>query len=171
MHANTERPLQTRAGRIVEGRRAAAAAPGALADASERSELSRWLFAATEREVKVTLTRGQVLQACADAGILAGADPLLEQFAHEARAAELHELLGETKDAPGTPMSSSFIRGLVILSMLPADGSSVGVTRLAERLSMAPSTVHRYLTTLVAVGLARQVKRKGEYSRSLGQAY
>jgi hypothetical protein len=122
------------------------------------------------REVNVKLTPDQVIQVCADAGLLLANDPLLDEFANDGRAAELHKFLSETKGLPGKAMSLSFIRGLVVLSTLPRDGSGVGVGDLAEVLGMAPSTVHRYLTTLVAVGLALQAERTRGYSRPLSRA-
>lgn len=121
------------------------------------------------REVNVKLSPAQVVQVCADAGRLVGSDPLLDQFANEGGAAE-HKLLIETDDLPITAMSRSFIRGLEVLSLLPRDGSGVGVIRIAEKLGITRSTAHRYLTTLVAVGLARRDERTRVYSRPLGRA-
>jgi IclR helix-turn-helix domain len=118
------------------------------------------------REVNLRLTPDRVIQICADAGLLGASDPLLD----EQHAAKLDKLLDQTKNVPGTTMNRSFIRGLVVLSMLPRDGSGVGVVRLAEMLGIAPSTVHRYLTTFVALGLARQGEQTREYSRSLSRA-
>jgi IclR helix-turn-helix domain len=123
------------------------------------------------REVSVRLSPDQVIQVCADAGLLGASDPLLDELVNEGRAAELDKLLDDTKDLPGAAMSRSFIRGLVVLSLLPRDGSGVGVVELAEMLGIAPSTVHRYLTTFVALGLARRPERTREYCRSLRRAY
>jgi hypothetical protein len=141
------------------------------AEAPELSERSRQPSSVATREVDVTLTADQVIQVCADAGLLGANDPLLDEFANDGRATELHRLLSETKGLPGTAISLSLIRGLLVLSLLPRDGSGVGVVHLAEMLGMAPSSVHRYLTTLVALGLARRAERTREYSRPLRRAH
>ncbi len=49
--------------------------------------------------------------------------------------------------------SRSLLFGLLLLAAFPADGSYLGSVEAARMLEMSPSTVHRYLTTLVAVGL------------------
>jgi DNA-binding IclR family transcriptional regulator len=41
-----------------------------------------------------------------------------------------------------------------VLASLPADGSFVRLTELADAIGMARSTVHRYLRTLVVAELA-----------------
>jgi len=49
--------------------------------------------------------------------------------------------------------SRSLLSGLLVLSCFPADGSSLGIAELARTLDMNTSTTHRYVTTLLAVGL------------------
>jgi hypothetical protein len=50
-------------------------------------------------------------------------------------------------------LSRSLLSGLLVLSCFPADGGSLGIAELARRLDMNTSTTHRYVTTLLAVGL------------------
>jgi Fic family protein len=50
-------------------------------------------------------------------------------------------------------LSRSLLAGLVLYSSFPRDGSSLGIKDLARRTGMNPSTTHRYVTTLVEVGL------------------
>jgi IclR helix-turn-helix domain len=50
-------------------------------------------------------------------------------------------------------LSSSLLSGLLVLTCFPADGGDLGVAELARMLSMNTSTTHRYVTTLLAVGL------------------
>jgi hypothetical protein len=50
-------------------------------------------------------------------------------------------------------LSRSLLSGLLMLASFPADGSYVGNAQIARMLGMNPSTSHRYLSTLVAVGL------------------
>jgi DNA-binding IclR family transcriptional regulator len=50
-------------------------------------------------------------------------------------------------------VSRSLLTGLMMLAMFPLDGSYRGNAELARALAMNPSTTHRYLRTLAAVGL------------------
>lgn len=53
-------------------------------------------------------------------------------------------------------LSRSLMAGLLILTILPADGSYIKNAHIADGLGMNPSTVHRYLSTLLVVGLAER---------------
>jgi IclR helix-turn-helix domain len=54
-------------------------------------------------------------------------------------------------------LSRSLLSGLLLVASLPpGDGSYRGNAQLARLLGMNVSTVHRYLQTLVAVGLAER---------------
>jgi DNA-binding MarR family transcriptional regulator len=50
-------------------------------------------------------------------------------------------------------LSRSLLSGLLVLSCFPADGEYLGIAELARMLDMNTSTTHRYVTTLLAVGL------------------
>jgi DNA-binding MarR family transcriptional regulator len=50
-------------------------------------------------------------------------------------------------------LSRSLLAGLLVLSCFPADGGYLGIAELARTLGMNTSTTHRYVTTLLAVGL------------------
>jgi DNA-binding MarR family transcriptional regulator len=50
-------------------------------------------------------------------------------------------------------LSRSLLSGLLVLSSFPADGEYLGIAELARMLGMNTSTTHRYVTTLLAVGL------------------
>ena len=50
-------------------------------------------------------------------------------------------------------LSRSLLSGLLVLSCFPADGGYLGIADLARMLGMNTSTTHRYVTTLLAVGL------------------
>jgi hypothetical protein len=50
-------------------------------------------------------------------------------------------------------LSQSLLIGLQILTCFPLDGTHRGVAEVARQLDMNNSTVHRYLTTLLEVGL------------------
>jgi IclR helix-turn-helix domain len=63
----------------------------------------------------------------------------------------------------GARLSRSLLCGLLLLATFPADGSYVGIVHVARTLGMSVSTVHRYLTTLVAVGLLEQDSSTRKY--------
>ncbi|HEY2397598.1 MAG TPA: helix-turn-helix domain-containing protein, partial [Solirubrobacteraceae bacterium] len=50
-------------------------------------------------------------------------------------------------------LSRSLLSGLLVLSCFPQDGGYLGIADLARMLDMNTSTTHRYVTTLLAVGL------------------
>jgi hypothetical protein len=50
-------------------------------------------------------------------------------------------------------LSRSLLAGLLMLASFPSDGSYLGNAEIARLLDMNPSTTHRYVSTLVAVGL------------------
>jgi DNA-binding MarR family transcriptional regulator len=72
----------------------------------------------------------------------------------------------ELSDSPR--LSRSLLLGLLVLASLPTDGSSLAVTDVAARLNMSPSTTHRYMTTLLAVGLLEQDPRTRRYRLPAG---
>ncbi len=53
-------------------------------------------------------------------------------------------------------LSRSLLFGLLLLAFLPDDPSDIAVTALARRIGASNSTTHRYLSTLVAVGLVER---------------
>ena len=60
-------------------------------------------------------------------------------------------------------LSRSLLSGLLLLASFPADGSYVRVTQTARMLGMSPSTTHRYLVTLLAVGLLERDPSTRQY--------
>ncbi len=50
-------------------------------------------------------------------------------------------------------LSRSLLSGLLVLSCFSPDGDYLGIAELARMLDMNTSTTHRYVTTLLAVGL------------------
>jgi IclR helix-turn-helix domain len=50
-------------------------------------------------------------------------------------------------------LSRSLLAGLLMLASFPNDGTYLGNAEIARLLDMNPSTTHRYVSTLVAVGL------------------
>lgn len=72
----------------------------------------------------------------------------------------LDEVRSRLRETPAQLEASQFSRslllGLLLLSLLPSDGGYAGNAMLARTLGENPSTIHRYLKTLVAVGLAER---------------
>jgi hypothetical protein len=67
-------------------------------------------------------------------------------------------------EASGDPqLSQSLLRGLAILSCYGPERPWRAIIDLAKELSMSPSTTHRYVKTLRAVGLLEQNPTTREY--------
>jgi DNA-binding transcriptional ArsR family regulator len=60
-------------------------------------------------------------------------------------------------------LSRSLLAGLLMLASFPGDGSYVSIATLARLLDMSPSTTHRYVSTLLAVGLLERDPRTRRY--------
>jgi IclR helix-turn-helix domain len=50
-------------------------------------------------------------------------------------------------------LSRSLLAGLLVLTCFPPGGGEMGIADLARRLDMRTSTIHRYVSTLLAAGL------------------
>jgi hypothetical protein len=60
-------------------------------------------------------------------------------------------------------LSRSLLSGLLVLSCFPADGGYLGIAEIARMLDMNTSTTHRYVTTLLAVGLLERDSATRKY--------
>lgn len=76
---------------------------------------------------------------------------------HEATQRALANALGDPQ------LSQSLLRGLAILSCYGPERPWRAIIDLAKELSMSPSTTHRYVKTLRAVGLLEQNPTTREY--------
>jgi hypothetical protein len=76
---------------------------------------------------------------------------------HEATRHALANALGDPQ------LSQSLLRGLAILSCYGPERPWRAIVDLAKELSMSPSTTHRYVKTLRAVGLLEQNPTTREY--------
>jgi hypothetical protein len=65
-------------------------------------------------------------------------------------------------------LSRSLLSGLLVLSCFPADGGYLGIAQLARMLDMNTSTTHRYVTTLLAVGLIERDPATRRYRVAAG---
>ena len=108
-----------------------------------------------ESRISIELSKAQVnrviREAVEDAGLL-GQVGETEKLGFRASPEQL--------DDPG--LSSSLLRGLMVLASFPADGAGRSMTDVAHELDMSISTAHRYVSTLVEVGLMERdpVSRK-----------
>src|ERR1700689_3127675 len=62
-------------------------------------------------------------------------------------------------------VSATLVTGLFVLAAFPADGALMGNAEIAKALEMNPSTVHRYISTLVFAGLLRKQPDSRKYGR------
>jgi predicted transcriptional regulator len=60
-------------------------------------------------------------------------------------------------------LSRSLLSGLLVLSCFSLDGDDLGIAELARMLNMNTSTTHRYVTTLLAVGLLERDSSSRRY--------
>jgi hypothetical protein len=62
-------------------------------------------------------------------------------------------------------LSRSLLRGLMVLASIDPDGAGRQVTDVARELELGASTTHRYVSTLVEVGLLERDPESREYRR------
>jgi DNA-binding MarR family transcriptional regulator len=108
--------------------------------------------------ITIELTRPQIDRIVRQASEGSGIASLLRGLAGSETLASRYEALA---DSPR--LSRSLLLGLLVLASFPLDGSSLAVTDVSTRLGMSPSTTHRYMTTLLAVGLLEQDPRTRRY--------
>lgn len=101
-----------------------------------------------EDKILIELSRAQVdriVRSAADGGnmsvLLSGLKDIREVLSSDPRQLE------------DSRLSRSLLAGLLMLASFPSDGSYLGNAEIARLLDMNPSTTHRYVSTLVAVGL------------------
>jgi hypothetical protein len=112
----------------------------------------------TDTGISIQLTSAQVDRVVRDAAEGDGVSSLLRGLVEKGATAPTFKEL-----AKSPRMSRSLLLGLLVLACFPADGGALAVTDVAARLEMSPSTTHRYLTTLLAVGLLEQDPRTRRY--------
>ncbi|HST56916.1 MAG TPA: helix-turn-helix domain-containing protein [Solirubrobacteraceae bacterium] len=76
------------------------------------------------------------------------------------RGASKQALIAAVKDPQ---LSQSLLRGLSILSSFGPNRDWLPITELARQIGMSSSTTHRYVKTLLVVGLLEQDPRTREY--------
>lgn len=107
--------------------------------------------------ITIELTSNQVDRVVRRTADSDGISRLLLGLGEQSGISRLKEL------AESPRLSRSLLLGLLVLAAFPADGSPLAVTDVAVQLDMSPSTTHRYLTTLLAVGLLEEDPRSRRY--------
>jgi hypothetical protein len=104
--------------------------------------------------VRIELSKAQVDQVVRTAG-QGGAMPVLLSSLRDPGG--MHGLEADRWAHPAQMedrrLSRSLLSGLLVLACFPVDGGYLGIAELARMLDMNTSTTHRYVTTLLAVGL------------------
>ncbi len=67
-------------------------------------------------------------------------------------------------------LSRSLLRGLSILTCFGPDNRERGIIEMAGQLGMSPSTTHRYVSTLVELGLLERSPRTRKYRLALASS-
>jgi IclR family pca regulon transcriptional regulator len=75
-------------------------------------------------------------------------------------------LQADPKQMEDRRFSRSLLSGLLLLASFPADGSYLSNTEVARANGMNMSTSHRYISTLVAVGLLERDPGTRRYRRA-----
>jgi DNA-binding MarR family transcriptional regulator len=108
--------------------------------------------------ISIELTKAQINQIVRGASQDDSVSSLLRGLTDGGALASRFQALSESPR-----LSRSLLLGLLVLACFPADGTAMAVTDVATRLEMSPSTTHRYMTTLLAVGLLEQDPRTRRY--------
>jgi hypothetical protein len=111
----------------------------------------------TASGITIQLTRAQVDQVVRHSSAGSGVSGVLRGLGDRGLQASYPELSASPR------LSRSLLLGLLVLACFPADGNALAVTDVAGRLELSPSTTHRYMTTLLAVGLLEQDPRSRRY--------
>jgi len=121
-----------------------------------------------KQSIAVELNRAQIdqiVRAAGDGGalsvLLGGLADFRDVFSRETDARKL-------MDDPR--LSRSLLLGLLVLASLPADGSYLPLREIVKLMGMNTSTTHRYVTTLVAAGLAERDPMTRRYRLAIAPA-
>jgi hypothetical protein len=107
--------------------------------------------------ITVELTRAQVDQVVRRSANRPGVSGMLRRLSDGGLVSNFTELASSSR------LSRSLLLGLTVLACFPPDGSPLSVADVAGRLDLSPSTTHRYMTTLLSVGLLEQDPRSRRY--------
>jgi Fic family protein len=111
-----------------------------------------------EGSVSIALSRAQIDR------VMRAASSRRSMSALLSRPSEIRKTIEEARrHLEDRRLSSSLLYGLLLLAAFPADGSYVGNAEVARMLGIGTSTAHRYISTLVEVGLIERNARTRRY--------
>lgn len=128
-----------------------------------------------DQDIAIALSQAQVEQVIRSAGLARNGTmsslliAALDNAHYEQNGGEPHSSLHDAaqlalSDALNDPqLSQSLLRGLAILSCFGPERPWRAIIDLAKELEMSPSTTHRYVKTLRAIGLLEQNPTTREY--------
>jgi len=105
------------------------------------------------RSVLIELSKAQVDQVVRTAGEGGTMSVLLASLRDPKSTRALEAELAHPAQMEDRRLSRSLLAGLLVLGCFPVDGRYIGIAELARMLDMNTSTTHRYVSTLLAVGL------------------
>jgi hypothetical protein len=114
-----------------------------------------------ERPVTVELSKAQVERVLRDASETNSISMLLSGLSDGPEAMEIAR-----KYIEDPRLSRSLLYGLLLLALFPDDGSYMGNAEAARLLDIGPSTAHRYISTLVVMGLLEREPASRQYRRA-----
>lgn len=130
---------------------------------------------AQDQDIAIALSPAQVEQVIRSAGLVkngmmsnllvAALDNVHQEQNGDELRSSLHDAAQSAlSDALNDPqLSQSLLRGLSILSCFGPERRWRAIIDLAKELEMSPSTTHRYVKTLRAIGLLEQNPTTREY--------
>jgi hypothetical protein len=116
----------------------------------------------TSTSVTIELTQSQIRSVFVDGGASGTGDDLVSRLGGD--VATLRDLIESAGSERSPKLSHSLLYGLYVLASLPDDGGPIGIHELAKRVDGSPSTVHRYLQSLLLAGLAQRDESTRAYS-------
>jgi hypothetical protein len=120
----------------------------------------------SESGIIIELTKAQVEQVIREAAEDRGLLGLLGGMG-ELDGVEEIQFLASPARFDDRRLSRSLLRGLMVLASFPADGVDRSVKDVAHELDMGASTTHRYVSTLLEVGLLERDPVSREYRRAM----
>jgi hypothetical protein len=128
-----------------------------------------------DRDIAIALSQAQIEQVIRSAGmarngtmsslLIAALDNAHYEHNGDGPRSSLHDAaqLALSDALNDSQLSQSLLRGLAILSCFGPERPWRAIIDLAKELEMSPSTTHRYVKTLRAIGLLEQNPTTREY--------
>jgi DNA-binding IclR family transcriptional regulator len=113
------------------------------------------------RRATITLTRSQIQAVVQQASVEAAFGTTLSKLEdHERLSVAVSHLVEDTT------LSRSTLRALLVLAAFDRNDEPRELSEVARQLDLSPSTVHRYISTWIALGLLHQDPVSRRYRRT-----